>query len=114
LHGLDTTVPTARKLAFVVSSAATPGSWADVRTAERLQLERAGATARAARRIAGTVVPGSRTGGGGCGLELDRSLSAGDIVELEIERLGVLRNRIGTPARRERREARGNPAAATS
>jgi 2-keto-4-pentenoate hydratase/2-oxohepta-3-ene-1,7-dioic acid hydratase in catechol pathway len=72
-----------------------------------------------------TVVPGTLLGsgtvGGGCGLELDRTLSAGDVVELEIESLGVLRNRIGTPApagwepaRRERREARGSPAAATS
>jgi 2-keto-4-pentenoate hydratase/2-oxohepta-3-ene-1,7-dioic acid hydratase in catechol pathway len=30
----------------------------------------------------------------GCGLELGRFLSPGDVVELEIERIGVLRNRI--------------------
>ncbi|MGH7005028.1 MAG: fumarylacetoacetate hydrolase family protein [Alphaproteobacteria bacterium] len=37
---------------------------------------------------------GSGTVGGGCGLELDRFLSDGDTVELEISGLGVLRNRI--------------------
>ena len=34
--------------------------------------------------------------GSGCGLELDRWLSPGDVVELEVEQLGVLRNRIVT------------------
>jgi 2-keto-4-pentenoate hydratase/2-oxohepta-3-ene-1,7-dioic acid hydratase in catechol pathway len=33
----------------------------------------------------------------GCGLELGRFLSPGDVVELEIERIGVLRNRIVRP-----------------
>jgi 2-keto-4-pentenoate hydratase/2-oxohepta-3-ene-1,7-dioic acid hydratase in catechol pathway len=37
---------------------------------------------------------GSGTVGGGCGLELDRWLGHGDVVELEVERLGVLRNRV--------------------
>jgi 2-keto-4-pentenoate hydratase/2-oxohepta-3-ene-1,7-dioic acid hydratase in catechol pathway len=37
---------------------------------------------------------GSGTVGGGCGLELDRFLSACDVVELEVEGLGVLRNRV--------------------
>jgi 2-keto-4-pentenoate hydratase/2-oxohepta-3-ene-1,7-dioic acid hydratase in catechol pathway len=45
---------------------------------------------------AGTLL-GSGTVGGGCGLELGRSLEPGDVVELEIEGLGVLRNRLGTP-----------------
>jgi 2-keto-4-pentenoate hydratase/2-oxohepta-3-ene-1,7-dioic acid hydratase in catechol pathway len=39
-------------------------------------------------------VVGSGTVGGGCGLELDRYLNAGDVVELEVEGLGVLRNRV--------------------
>jgi 2-keto-4-pentenoate hydratase/2-oxohepta-3-ene-1,7-dioic acid hydratase in catechol pathway len=39
-------------------------------------------------------VLGSGTVGGGCGLELDRWLKAGDVVELEIEGLGILRNRV--------------------
>ena len=38
---------------------------------------------------------GSGTATGGSGLELDRSLGAGDLIELEIEGIGVLRNRIG-------------------
>lgn len=37
---------------------------------------------------------GSGTVGGGCGLELGRFLAPGDVVELEVEGLGVLRNRI--------------------
>jgi 2-keto-4-pentenoate hydratase/2-oxohepta-3-ene-1,7-dioic acid hydratase in catechol pathway len=41
-------------------------------------------------------VIGSGTVGRGCGMELDRYLNPGDVVELEIEKLGVLRNRIIT------------------
>jgi 2-keto-4-pentenoate hydratase/2-oxohepta-3-ene-1,7-dioic acid hydratase in catechol pathway len=37
---------------------------------------------------------GSGTVGGGCGLELDRWVKPGDVVELEIEKIGVLRNRV--------------------
>ena len=37
---------------------------------------------------------GSGTVGGGCGLELGAFLSAGDVVELEVERIGILRNRV--------------------
>ncbi len=37
---------------------------------------------------------GSGTVGGGCGLELDQYLNPGDVVELEIEPIGVLRTRI--------------------
>ena len=33
----------------------------------------------------------------GCGLELGRFLSPNDVVELEIERIGILRNRIVRP-----------------
>lgn len=40
---------------------------------------------------------GSGTCPGGCGLELDRWLQPGDVVELEIEGIGVLRNRVVTP-----------------
>jgi 2-keto-4-pentenoate hydratase/2-oxohepta-3-ene-1,7-dioic acid hydratase in catechol pathway len=32
--------------------------------------------------------------GKGCGLELGRFLNPGDIIELEVEQVGVLRNRI--------------------
>ena len=37
---------------------------------------------------------GSGTIGNGCGLEQDRYLEDGDVVELEIEKIGVLRNRV--------------------
>nr|WP_057929610.1 fumarylacetoacetate hydrolase family protein [Burkholderia ambifaria] len=37
---------------------------------------------------------GSGTVGNGCGLELDRWLTDGDIVEVEVEKIGVLRNRV--------------------
>jgi len=37
---------------------------------------------------------GSGTVGGGCGLELDRYLKPGDVVELEIQPIGILRNRV--------------------
>jgi 2-keto-4-pentenoate hydratase/2-oxohepta-3-ene-1,7-dioic acid hydratase in catechol pathway len=39
-------------------------------------------------------VIGSGTVGTGCGLELDRWVKRGDLMELEIEKLGVLRNRV--------------------
>jgi 2-keto-4-pentenoate hydratase/2-oxohepta-3-ene-1,7-dioic acid hydratase in catechol pathway len=45
-----------------------------------------------------TIYPGelwgSGTTTGGSGLELDRWLKPGDVVELEIEGIGILRNRI--------------------
>ena len=45
-----------------------------------------------------TLYPGdfiaSGTAPGGCGLELDRWLQVGDVVALEVERLGTLRNRV--------------------
>lgn len=42
---------------------------------------------------AGEVI-GSGTVGTGCGFELGRQLQHGDVVELEIEKIGVLRNRV--------------------
>jgi 2-keto-4-pentenoate hydratase/2-oxohepta-3-ene-1,7-dioic acid hydratase in catechol pathway len=45
-----------------------------------------------------TIYPGdvfgSGTVGGGCGLEMDRYLKPGDVVELEIQPIGVLRNQV--------------------
>jgi 2-keto-4-pentenoate hydratase/2-oxohepta-3-ene-1,7-dioic acid hydratase in catechol pathway len=45
-----------------------------------------------------TLYPGDLVGSGtvgtGCGLELDRWVRPGDVVELEIEKIGILRNRI--------------------
>ena len=40
-------------------------------------------------------VIGSGTAAGGSGLELGRRLAPGDVVELEVDGLGVLRNPIG-------------------
>lgn len=37
---------------------------------------------------------GSGTVGAGCGLELDRWVKRGDTIELEIEKIGILRNRV--------------------
>jgi 2-keto-4-pentenoate hydratase/2-oxohepta-3-ene-1,7-dioic acid hydratase in catechol pathway len=48
-------------------------------------------------------VYGSGTPGGCCGLDLGRRLAPGDVVELEIERIGVLRNLIGFPTVTPRR-----------
>jgi 2-keto-4-pentenoate hydratase/2-oxohepta-3-ene-1,7-dioic acid hydratase in catechol pathway len=59
-------------------------------------------------------VLGSGTVGGGSGYEIDRKLAPGNVVELEVERLGVLRNRLGpketrrwSPGEEERREGVG-------
>lgn len=45
-----------------------------------------------------TIYPGDILGSGtvgtGCGLELDRWVKPGDLIELEIENIGVLRNRV--------------------
>jgi 2-keto-4-pentenoate hydratase/2-oxohepta-3-ene-1,7-dioic acid hydratase in catechol pathway len=43
--------------------------------------------------IAGEFI-GSGTVGNGCGLEHGRYLRHGDTVELEVERIGILRNRV--------------------
>jgi 2-keto-4-pentenoate hydratase/2-oxohepta-3-ene-1,7-dioic acid hydratase in catechol pathway len=43
--------------------------------------------------VPGDVI-GSGTVGGGCGLELDRWIARGDVIELEVEKIGVLRNRV--------------------
>ncbi len=46
--------------------------------------------------LAGEIF-GSGTVLDGCGFELDRRLSFGDVVELEVEGIGVLRNRVVAP-----------------
>lgn len=40
---------------------------------------------------------GSGTVGTGCGLELDKWIKPGDIIELEIENIGILKNVVGNP-----------------
>ena len=48
-----------------------------------------------------TVYPGDIVGSGtfykGCGLDLDRWIKPGDVVELEVPKLGILKNKIGAP-----------------
>jgi 2-keto-4-pentenoate hydratase/2-oxohepta-3-ene-1,7-dioic acid hydratase in catechol pathway len=51
---------------------------------------------RSGRLVPGEVI-GSGTVGLGCGLELYKSLQPGDVIELEIDGIGVLRNTIGDP-----------------
>ncbi len=41
---------------------------------------------------------GSGTVNGGSTIEIDRTLSPGDSIELEIDHLGILQNTLGTPA----------------
>ena len=47
--------------------------------------------------VAGELI-GSGTVGRGCGVELGKLLKAGDVIELEVEGIGILRNKMGTPA----------------
>jgi 2-keto-4-pentenoate hydratase/2-oxohepta-3-ene-1,7-dioic acid hydratase in catechol pathway len=48
-----------------------------------------------------TIRPGELLGSGtvgfGCGAELGRKLQPGDVIELEVQSIGILRNRIGQP-----------------
>jgi 2-keto-4-pentenoate hydratase/2-oxohepta-3-ene-1,7-dioic acid hydratase in catechol pathway len=46
-------------------------------------------------------VLGSGTATGGSGLELDRWIQPGDVIEMEAGPIGVLRNTVGTPNRKE-------------
>jgi len=54
------------------------------------------AYASQAQRLYPGEVLGSGTAAGGSGIELDRRLGKGDVVELEVEGIGILRNTIGT------------------
>jgi 2-keto-4-pentenoate hydratase/2-oxohepta-3-ene-1,7-dioic acid hydratase in catechol pathway len=87
-------------------------TWSEGSTASLLwSVEELVAWAAAGEVLAAGTLLGSGTVGRGCGLELDRQLQPGDVVELEIERIGVLRNRLGPrpdrgwmPTARERRQ----------
>jgi 2-keto-4-pentenoate hydratase/2-oxohepta-3-ene-1,7-dioic acid hydratase in catechol pathway len=50
-----------------------------------------------------TIVPGDVIGSGtvgtGCGLELGKYPKPGDLIELEVDGLGILRTRFAKPAR---------------
>lgn len=47
--------------------------------------------------ILATDFIGSGTVGTGCGLELDKWIKPGDLIELNIEKIGALKNIVGTP-----------------
>jgi 2-keto-4-pentenoate hydratase/2-oxohepta-3-ene-1,7-dioic acid hydratase in catechol pathway len=72
--------------------------WSDASSAEMIwSIEEIVAWAMAAERIDAGTVLGSGTANGGSAIELGRKLEPGDEVELEIDGLGVLRNRLGRP-----------------
>lgn len=50
--------------------------------------------------IRATELIGSGTVGTGCGLEIDRWIKPGDLLELSIEKIGTLKNIVGTPNRK--------------
>jgi 2-keto-4-pentenoate hydratase/2-oxohepta-3-ene-1,7-dioic acid hydratase in catechol pathway len=74
----------------------TNGSTADM----HWRFEQMIAHASRGERIRAGEVFGSGTVGGGSGMEQDRKLAVGDVIELEVERLGLLRNRIVAPTTR--------------
>lgn len=47
--------------------------------------------------IRATDFIGSGTVGTGCGLELDKKIKPGDLIELSVEKIGTLKNILGTP-----------------
>ncbi len=51
--------------------------------------------------IRATDFIGSGTVGTGCGLELDKWIKPGDMLELSIERIGTLKNIVGTPNKKD-------------
>ena len=51
--------------------------------------------------IRATDFIGSGTVGTGCGLELDKWIKPGDLLELSIERIGTLKNIVGTPNKKD-------------
>jgi 2-keto-4-pentenoate hydratase/2-oxohepta-3-ene-1,7-dioic acid hydratase in catechol pathway len=73
-------------------------TWCDASSAEMIwSISEIVAWASAGEYLAPGMLLGSGTANGGSGIELGRSLNPGDLVELEIECLGILRNRMGSP-----------------
>jgi len=72
---------------------------ADTSSAEMIwSVDEIVAWASAGEWLAPGMLLGSGTANGGSGIEISKKLSPGDVIELEVERLGVLRNVIGRPA----------------
>jgi 2-keto-4-pentenoate hydratase/2-oxohepta-3-ene-1,7-dioic acid hydratase in catechol pathway len=73
-------------------------TWCDASSSEMIwSIEEIVAWASQGEQLAPGMLLGSGTCNGGSTLELDRTLNPGDVIELEIEGLGVLRNTLGQP-----------------
>jgi len=73
-------------------------AWCDSSSSEMIwSIPEIVAWASAGEWLAPGTLLGSGTANGGSGIERGKKLNPGDVVELEIERLGVLRNPIGRP-----------------
>ena len=74
-------------------------SWCDATSAEMIwSIGEIVAFASQAERLETGMLLGSGTCNGGSSIELGRTLAPGDVIELEIEGLGTLRNTLGEPA----------------
>jgi 2-keto-4-pentenoate hydratase/2-oxohepta-3-ene-1,7-dioic acid hydratase in catechol pathway len=72
-------------------------TWCDASSTEMIwSCEELVAWASASENLGAGTLLGSGTANGGSGIELGRKLQPGDSVELEIQGLGVLRNKIGS------------------
>ena len=92
-------------------------TWCDTSSSEIMwSVSEIVAWASSGENIAAGTLLGTGTANGGSGVELGKKLAPGDLVELEIENLGVLRNRLGmpgdgwTPLRRRPKPETGSPA----
>jgi 2-keto-4-pentenoate hydratase/2-oxohepta-3-ene-1,7-dioic acid hydratase in catechol pathway len=73
-------------------------SWCEASSADMIwSISELVAWASAGETLATGTLLGTGTANGGSGVELGRQLHPGDLVELEVEGLGTLRNRIGSP-----------------
>ncbi len=70
-------------------------TWSDGSSSSMLwSIEEIVAWASAGERMVAGTLFGTGTVGGGCGMELQRRLEPDDVIELEVEGIGVLRNRV--------------------
>jgi 2-keto-4-pentenoate hydratase/2-oxohepta-3-ene-1,7-dioic acid hydratase in catechol pathway len=74
-------------------------TWCDATSAEMIwSIEEIVAWASQGETLVPGMLLGTGTCNGGSTLEIDRILSPGDVVELEIDQLGILRNVLGQPS----------------
>lgn len=73
-------------------------AWADAASSEMIwSFGEIVAWAASGEHLAAGTVLGTGTCNGGSGLEIERRLKPGDIVEFEVEKLGILRNTLAAP-----------------